>query len=160
MDKALEQKFKDLLSRLQRELLKQKGFKKNGSNFRQFLRDGTCKIINFQKSMFNGDGECRFTINIGLYFQKDMENLCSNFKEYECQIQTRVAGISKRYVGDHWWVLTEATETEKLYAELLVLMQEDILPWLDQFSCRQDAIRAGQAGKLKHMIRGSIYVNI
>ena len=101
MDKALDQKFKDLLSRLQKELLKQKGFKKNGSNFRQFLPDGTCKIINFQKSMFGGDGECRFTINIGLYFQKDMENIYSNFKEYECQIQTRVAGISQRYAGDH-----------------------------------------------------------
>lgn len=160
MDKALDQKFKDLLSRLQKELLKQKGFKKNGSNFRQFLPDGTCKIINFQKSMFNGDGEYRFTINIGLYFQQDMESIYSNFKEYECQIQTRVAGISQRYVGDYWWVLTETTEVEKLYAELLTLMQEDILPWLDQFSCRRDAIRAGQAGKLKNMIRGSIYVNI
>lgn len=160
MDKALDQKFKELLSRLQKELLKQKGFKKNGSNFRQFLPDGTCKIINFQKSMFNGDGECRFTINIGLYFQKDMENLYSNFKEYECQIRTRIAGISQRYVGDHWWVLMDATDTEKMYADLMILMQEDILPWLEQFSCRRDAIRAGQAGKLKNMIRGSIYVNV
>ncbi len=160
MDKALDTKFKELLSRIQKELLKQKGFKKSGSNFRQYLPDGTCKIINFQKSMFNGDGECRFTINVGLYFQKDMENIYSNFKEYECQIRTRVAGISQRYVGDHWWVLTEVTEVEKMYAELLTLMQEDILPWLDQFSCRRDVIRVGQTGKLKNMIRGSVYVNI
>ena len=56
--------------------------------------------------------------------------------------------------------MTDATDTEKMYADLMILMQEDILPWLDQFSCRRDAIRAGQAGKLKNMVRGSIYVNI
>ena len=110
--------------------------------------------------MFNGDGECRFTINIGLYFQKDPENIYANFKEYECQVRTRVSGISERYVGDHWWTITEATEVDKLYAELLALMKEDLLPWLEQFSCRGDVIRVGQTGKLKEMIRGSIYVNI
>lgn len=160
MDKITDAKFKALLSRLQKELLKAQGFRKSGQNFRLFLPDGTCKIINFQKSMFNGDGECRFTINIGLYFQKDMENIYSNFKEYDCQIQTRVSGISQRYMGDHWWVLTEATDDEKLFTELLTLLREDILPWLDQFSCRRDVIRVGQTGKLKHMIRGSIYVNL
>ena len=160
MDKVLDARFRELMSRLQKELLKQKGYKKDGSNFRQYCPDGTCKIINFQKSMFNGDGECRFTINIGLYFQKDLENIYSNFKEYECQVRTRATGISQRYVGDHWWVLTEASDTEKLYTELNLLIREDILPWLDQFSCRQDVIRMGQAGKLKDMIRGSIYVNI
>lgn len=160
MDKVTDEKFKELLTRLQKELLKEKGFKKSGQNFRMFLPDGTCKIINFQKSMFNGDGECRFTINIGLYFQKDLENIYANFKECECQIRTRVAGISRRYTGDHWWVQTEATDGERLFSELLTLMQEDILPWLDQFSCRRDVIRVGQTGKLKNMIWGSIYVNL
>lgn len=160
MDELVDAKFKELISRLQKELLKEKGFKKSGQNFRLFLPDGTCKIINFQNSMFNGDGKCKFTINIGLYFQKDMDNIYSNFKEYECQIRTRVGGISQRYVGDHWWVVTEATDAEKMFVELLALMQEDILPWLDQFSCRRDAIRVGQTGKLKYMIRGSIYENI
>ena len=140
--------------------LKQKGFKKNGSNFRRFFSDGTCQIINFQKSAFNSDGECRFTINVGLYFQKDMKNPDLRFKEYECQIRTRVTGISKRYVGDYWWVLTEATDDERLYAELQLLMEEDILPWLDQFGTRRDVIRVGQSGALWGMIQGSIYMNV
>ena len=160
MEKVTDVKFKELLSRLQKELLKAQGFKKSGSNFRQYLPDGTCKIINFQRSMFNGDGECRFTINVGLYFQQDLENTYSNFKEYECQVRTRVAGISERCVGDHWWLLSEATDADKLYGELRILMQEDILPWLNQFSCRRDVIRVGKTGALKHMIRGNIYVNI
>lgn len=160
MNKVTDTKFKELLSRLQKDILKQKGFKKNGSNFRQYLPDGTCKIINFQKSSFNSDGECRFTINIGLYFQHETENSNLLFKEYECQIRTRVAGVSKRYVGDHWWVLTEATDSEKMFAELLTLMKEDVLPWLDQFSCRRDVIRVGQTGALHGMIWGPIYVNL
>ena len=160
MDKIADGKFKELLTGLQKELLKSKGFKKNGGNFRQYLPDGTCKIINFQKSMFNGDGECRFTINIGLYFQKDMEKPNLLFKEYECPVRSRVAGISKRYTGDHWWSITENSDAEKLYAEIFALMDEEILPWLDQFSCRRDVIRVGQTGELKNMIRGSIYVNI
>ena len=160
MGTVLDARFKEILSRLQKELLKQKGFKKNGSNFRQYLPDGTCKIINFQKSMFNGDGECRFTINIGLYFQKDAENPNILFKEYECPIRTRVAAISKRYAGDHWWILTENSDLEKLYRELYTLMDVEILPWLDQFSCRQDVIRVGQTGALKDKTFRSIYVNI
>ena len=157
MEKVTDTKFKELLSRLQKELLKQKGFKKSGSNFRQFLPDGTCKIINFQKSQFN-DEECSFTVNIGIYFQKDPQNPNQRFKEYECPVRTRVAGISARYTGDKWWVITDATDADTLYLEFFQLMTEDILPWLDQFSCRRDVIRAGQAGKLRDMIWGNVYV--
>lgn len=160
MEKATDRIFKDLLSRLQKETLKTKGFKKSGNNFRQVLPDGTGKLINFQKSAFNSDGECRFTINIGLYFQQDTENPNLRFKEYECQIRTRVSGISKRYSGDHWWVITEVTDAEKIYAELHQLMMEDILPWLDQFESRRAVIRVGQTGALRGMIWGSIYVNV
>jgi len=160
MEKATDRTFKDLLSRLQKESLKAKGFKKSGNNFRLILPDGTSKLINFQKSAFNSDGECRFTINIGLYFQQDMDNPNLRFKDYECQIRTRVSGVSERYTGDHWWIITEVTDAEKLYTELLRLMEEDILPWLDQFESRRDVIRVGQTGALRGMIWGSIYVNL
>ena len=135
-------------------------FKKTGNTFRIILPDGTSKLIHFQRSAFNADGECRFTVNIGLFFQKDSDHPNRRFKEYECQIRTRVSGISKRYAGDHWWVLTEVTDTEKLYEEICQLMVEDILPWLDQFETRRDVIRVGQSGALKGMIWGNVYVNL
>ena len=160
MDKITDTIFKDLLTKLQKEVLKPKGFKKSGSNYRMILPDGVSKIISFQKSTFNSGDECRFTINVGMYFQKDMENPNLRFKEYECQIRTRVSGISKRYTGDHWWTLTEVTDAEKMYGELYQLMTEDILPWLDQFETRRDVIVVGQTGALRGMIWGSIYVNI
>ena len=160
MDKYVDTVFRKLLSRLHKEVLKANGFKKSGSQFRMILPDGTSKIINFQKSSYNSDGECRFTINVGLYFQEDMDNPNLRFKEYECQIRTRISGISKGYRGDHWWTITEVTDSEKLYAELLRLMEDDILPWLSQFQTRRDVIRVGQTGALRGMIWGSVYVNI
>lgn len=160
MDKAADVKFKALLTRLQKELLKQKGFKKNGSNFRQFLPDGTCKIVNFQKSLYNSDGECSFTLNLGLYFQNDPEKPYLLFKEYECAVRTRVHGISDRFTRDQWWTITEATDMDSIYAEFRDLLIEDILPWLDQFQSRQDVIRIGQTGALNGKIWGSIYMNI
>ena len=160
MEKVTDRVFKDLLSRLHKEVLKGKGFQKSGSSFRLILPDGTSKIINFQRSAYNSGDACRFTVNVGLYFQKDMEHPELRFKEYDCQIRTRVSGISKRYAGDHWWTLTEATDREKLYAELRQLMEEDILPWLDRFESRRDVIRVGQTGALRGMIWGNVYVNL
>ena len=160
MEKVADRVFKDLLSRLHKEVLKGKGFKKSGSSFRQILPDGTSKIINFQRSAYNSGDACRFTVNVGLYFQKDMEHPELHFKEYDCQIRSRVSGVSKRYAGDHWWVLTQATDTERLYAELRSLMLEELLPWLDQFQSRRDVIRVGQTGALRGMIWGNVYVTL
>ena len=156
MDKVTDVKFKELLSRLQKEILKTRGFKKNGSNFRLFMADGTCQIINFQKSQFN-DQTCSFTINVGIYFQKDIQNPNLRFKEYECPVRTRVAGISSRYTGDKWWEITDATDSDQLYSEFFLLMSEDILPWLEQLTSRREVIRSGQCGKLQNMIWGNIY---
>ena len=156
MENSTDVKFKELVGRLQKEVLKAKGFKKNGSNFRRIWPDGTSQIINFQKSQFN-DQTCSFTVNVGIYFQKDPQNPYLQFKEYECPVRTRISGISSRYVGDKWWEITDATDSEQLYSEFYQLMTEDILPWLEQLTSRRDVIRAGQSGKLSNMIRGNIY---
>ena len=160
MDQTVDAIWKGLLGRLQKDVLKARGFKKSGNNVRLFLPNGISKIINFQRSSFNSDGECSFTINVGLYLQKDTENPDLRFKEYECQIRTRVAGISRAYKGDHWWVITEVTDGDKLYAELLRLLEQDVLPWLDQFRTHQDIIRVGRTGALRGMVWGSVYMNI
>ena len=160
MDKIPQERFQELLSRLHKEVLKANGFKKTGNNFRLILSDGTSKIINFQRSSFNSDEECRFTINVGLYFQKDMVNPNLRFKDYECQIRTRVSGISEAYKGDHWWVITEVKKVEALYEELRHLLEGDILPWLNHFESRRDVIRVGQTGALRGLIWGSVYVNV
>ncbi|MBR2047853.1 MAG: DUF4304 domain-containing protein [Oscillospiraceae bacterium] len=152
-----DQRFKDLLSRLHTQVLKPAGFKKENSNFRIIQPNGTCKILNFQRSMWNDGTECKFCINVGLYFQKDPEHPNLRFKEYECQVRRRAGFMSERYREDHWWCLFEGRDMESLYADLKRTLTEDVLPWLDRFDTRQDVIRAGQSGTLNAHIWGSLY---
>ena len=76
----LDKVYRELLSRIHRELLKPEGFKKEGGNFRLFHENGRCKIVSFQRSMYNDRAECRFCINVGLYIQKDLQNPNLRFK--------------------------------------------------------------------------------
>ncbi len=156
-----EQRFKELLSRLHREILKPAGFKKEGGNFRLVHDNGLCKIINFQRSMFNYHAECRFCINVGLYIQPDPENPNLRFKEYECSVRNRVRHnleecMDPIYSTDQWWSIFEGQDMEKLYVEVKAILTTSTLPWLNQFENRQDVIRAGQKGMLKGMISKNI----
>lgn len=149
MNKMLDNRFKTVLSKLHVTYLKPAGFKKTGSNFRIYLPNGLYKIINFQRSMFNGCGECRFTMNLGIYFEKDWENPNLRFKEYQCAIRARISTISEKYTCDQWWDITEDSNDEMLYAELASVITEDVLPWMDQFSSLEATIRLGQTGNLR-----------
>ena len=62
-----EEQFKSLLSQLHAEVLKPQGWKKEGQNFRLFLPDGLCRIINFQKSAYNDAQLLSFYLNLGIY---------------------------------------------------------------------------------------------
>ena len=138
----LNKEYRQLLSRIHKEVLKPAGFKKEGGNFRVFQENGLCKIINFQRSMFNGDGECRFCINLGLYFQKDPPDL--RFKEYDCPVRQRAAIMACGH--DHWWCIFEGRDMEKVFDEVCWVLEETALPWMDRFGSKEDVIRAIQSG--------------
>ena len=156
MDKTLDAMYRELLSRIHREILKPAGFKKEGGNFRLCHDTGLGKIVNFQRSMYNDQAECKFAINVGLYFQKDVRAPNLRFKEYDCPIRQRAACFSPRYGSDHWWCIFEDRDMESLYCEVRTILTEDVLPWMTRFESRQDVIRAGQNGLLKGMIWGDI----
>lgn len=157
MDRQCDVIFKNLLAKLHKNVLKPNGYKKTDSNFRLFHPNGLCKIINFQKSLYSCDGEIRFTVNVGLYNQQDLENPNLRFKEYECKVRTRVRGVSNRYDTDKWWTITEGTDVERIYAEFETVFIEDVLPWLDQFSSWDDVIRLGRQGGFRYMFCSSLY---
>lgn len=148
----LDKTYREFLSRVHREILKPAGFKKEGGNFRLFHDNGLCKIINFQRSMFNGGGECRFCINVGLYIQSDPEHPDLKFKEYDCCVRQRAACMDLFYGRDHWWCIFEGRDMDKLFAEIQSTLTKSTLPWMDQFQSRQDVIRAGQKGLLRGFV--------
>lgn len=156
MEKALTKRFDELLSKLHSECFKPAGFKKTGSNFRMYLPNGIFKIVNFQKSMYNADGICSFTVNLGIYFEKNPENPNLKFKEYECAVRARISAVTQRYSSDQWWAISEALDDEKLQAELISVITEDVLPWLDRFSSKEETIRMGQRGTLRGMLWKSL----
>ena len=143
MDKV----FSALLSRLHKDVLKPQGFRKEGCNFRRFPGDGLGQIINFQRSFWNDGQECRFTINIGIYAEAGEEIQNVKFKEYECHLRTRTAGVSSRYHGDHWWSIFPGRDMDKLFEELKQLMEEDVLPFLRETATRDGLHRQIQTGK-------------
>ena len=152
----LDKVYREFLSRVHREILKPAGFKKEGGNFRICYDNGLCKIINFQRSMFNDQTECRFCINVGLYIQKDLEHPNLRFKPYDCCVEVRAAGMDPTYRTEHWWCIFEGRDMEKLFAEVQATLTTSTLPWLSQFESRRDVIRAGQKGLLKGMISKNI----
>lgn len=67
----MENIFKDIMKSVYAEL-KPLGYKKDGQNFRLFQEDGLCKIINFQRDRWNTKESIAFTMNTGIYFEKDV----------------------------------------------------------------------------------------
>ena len=137
----LDKTYRQLLSRVHREVLKPAGFKKEGGNFRLYHDNGLCKIINFQRSMYNDGEVCRFCINLGLYFQKDPPDL--RFKEYDCPVRQRAAIMACGY--DHWWNVFEGRDMEKVFDEVCSVLEGTALPWFDRYGSKEDVIWAIQS---------------
>ena len=114
--------FKTLLDEVEKKLfatLKPIGFKKKGRTFNRETEKDIFRVINFQSGQYpigqnyevpglreNLYG--KFTINLGvcvdsLYkFQSPTVNK-TFYKEYECQIRTRLCNLTKGQ--DYWWTI-------------------------------------------------------
>ena len=128
-----EEKFKTLLKRIQGNLLKVKGFKKDNQNFRLIFNKNGMNygfIVNFQKSAFNDKKELRFTVNVGRIWTNGI--IDEKFKEYDCSIiedRKRLAVIAPIYGYDKWWSITSNTNMDLIEGEMLDLLQNVAFPW-------------------------------
>lgn len=130
-----EQRFKDLLSKLHTEVFKSRGWKKEGQNFRLFLPDGLCYIVNFQKSAYNDAEVLSFYINLGVYYEHQPEIVNRKFKEYDCFLRRRACGLTGQ------WNIFEARDMDKLFLELKTLFSDQAFPWFARFHDRATTIR-------------------
>ena len=129
-----EQHFKALLSRLHAEVLKPQGWKKEGQNFRLFLPDGLCRIINFQKSAYNDAQLLSFYLNLGVYWEDKPEITNRKFKTYDCFLSIRPGILEK-------WNIYEGRDMEKLYGQLKLLLETEGAAWFAKAPDRETAIR-------------------
>lgn len=139
-----EARFKDLLSKLHTEVFKPLGWKKEGHNFRLFLPDGLCRIVNFQKSAYNDSEVLSFYINLGVYYEQQPEVGNRKFKEYDCLLRRRACGLTGQ------WNIFEERDMDKLLLELKMLFSAQAFPWFDRFPDRETAIR--QYGFRQHFL--------
>lgn len=89
--------FNGLISEIFTANFKPLGWMKHGSNIRRVYEDGLGRIINFQKSKWNNDGNTDFFINYGLYMEVDNDFINKSFKEYECQFRSRTESYKGIY---------------------------------------------------------------
>ena len=119
--------FKTLLDEVEKKVfatLKPLGFKKKGRTFNREIEKGIFQVVNFQTGQYpigqsyevpglreNLYG--KFVVNLGvcvdsLYrFQYPSENK-DFYKEYECQIRTRLCNLTKGQ--DFWWTINNDTD--------------------------------------------------
>lgn len=131
----MDEKYKELLKRLF-ELFKPLGYKKDGANFRLFQKNGIARIVNFQKSRYNTKDNLSFTINVGVYDCSKSDTLNLKFKEYDCYIRERPACVSSKYHKDIWWNITQQTDIDNLYQELIRFIENDVHSCLDKLEKR------------------------
>lgn len=123
-------------------LLKKSNFTKDGSTFRQ-KADGVIKVVNFQKSPYNDTESVKFYINLGLYwidFQSFRTSILPSKrpKEYDCTIRRRL-GKS--------WEITEKTDFGALCEEVLKLLANEGMSWLNKGSTPEGALALLKEGK-------------
>jgi hypothetical protein len=144
--------YKANLDKIQKAIydnLKPQGFIKKGRTLNRETEKGLYQVINFQSGKFPlGDSYeipgirdsyyGKFTINMGICVE-DLYNLMfptkpkTFYQEYECQLRTRLADLTKG--EDFWWTLDD--DTDKTSKEIIDGINTKGLTWFGLFDNRE-----------------------
>lgn len=141
MEKNSKNMFNELLTYCYVSVLNPLGWKKEGSNFRQYCDDGLCKIINFQKSRWNTSQECEFYINIGIYIEAGREVENKKFYEYECQYRNRTSSKGGIYRLNAEVDLTDFQE------QIASIITDEVLLVFNIFGSKENFVRMLLSGE-------------
>ena len=140
-------------------ILKPLGYKKEGNNFRLFAQDGLGKIICVNRNRWNSGDNLLFSLDIGVYFEKDsiIQNL--RFMEIECQLRKVIvrqdSGTLQLISGNgdwredlemRYWLITEDTDREALLTSVRLGL-EACFDWFNLFSERKAVIEKMLSGE-------------
>ena len=153
-----EAQFAVLIKRVQ-SVLKPLGYKKEGKNFRLFEPDGLGKIICIKRNRWNTCDCLLFSLDIGVYFEKEPIIQNRRFKEIECQLRKVVArqdsgtlqlisgnGDWRENLEMRYWLITEDTDMEALFASIHLGLKV-CFDWFDLFPDRKAAIEKILSGE-------------
>lgn len=132
-------------------VLKSAGFKRSGQTFRLFS-DECCAIVNFQRSRGNSDEMVRFTVNLSVISARLFE--IQKFRETDefasadyslGHVQDRIGSLMDDR-QDKWWQLTQFTLADPIIAELVPVLRDRAIPYLQRFLTDQALIDFYEAG--------------
>lgn len=133
--------FNELLLYCYLSVLKPLGWKKDGSNFRQYNNDGLCKIINFQKSKWNTSQECEFYINMGIYIEEVRKIEKKKFYEYECQFRNRASSKGGIYR------LNSEVDLLSFEEQIASIIEDEVLVLLNNFDSKENFVKMLLSGE-------------
>ena len=129
----------NLIKKYIKPLLKRYGFKKINFTWNR-SKNGLVQVIDFQLSRFSSSGRNDFTINLGV-FDPNIWSTCWGkeipkfVNEEDCFPRIRIGELlsnSPEKALDHWWVCNCETNEEKLGKEIIELLEQKCLPFLDR----------------------------
>jgi hypothetical protein len=134
--------------------LKGEGFRKSARNFNRTVGDGLVQVLNFQMGRYEFDAKeipglrydvyGMFTVNLGVLIPSVLlaeGSFSHNSKKVVndglCSIRTRLGHLTPA-ACDTWWKIYEPFPPKS--AEMLEIISQYGLPFLDQFRSYQDVI--------------------
>jgi hypothetical protein len=137
-------------------LMRPLGFKRTGRTYNRASPEELVQVVNLQITRpdpvpptLRAAGELtapsdRFTVNLGVWIPEvsdyhQMRPSPKTVQEYDCQVRTRLGSLTPSR-ADLWWPLDERWPDAA--AEVVRLLQELGLPWVERFSTR-DGVLAG-----------------
>jgi hypothetical protein len=152
--------FVEQMDSVQKDLtafLRPLGFRSKGRSYNRSCEDGVVQVIGLQMGQyeigsrlplppalqhFQTDFYGQFTVNLGIFVREIWE--CGNpsppksiVQEYCCHIRRRL-GRSDAIGKEYWWHLDQSTE--RLIADIIPMLNQDGLPFLERFSTRKAVI--------------------
>jgi hypothetical protein len=125
------------------EQLRLDGYHRQGNTWYQ-RGDGWIRVVNVQASQSNMGTKGKFTVNLGVYFDKVADVLGhpnDKFpKEFECHLRIRIGLLLPEH-RDKWWEFDENTDLAIIASELRQAWSKYGKVWLEKY-CSLEAARA------------------
>lgn len=123
------------------DVIKQYGFKRYGRTLHRFVSGDISQVINFQTGTRILAG--KMCVNLGIRVPecverkyRDIDNNCRYYKEYECNIRSRIGTIKND--RDTWFDLSQ--NPKKIIKSIVKTIVKDVLPVYDKLSTRENIL--------------------
>jgi hypothetical protein len=122
--------------------LKKRCFKKSELTWNKKINEFT-QVVNIQKSKHSDTELVDFTLNLGVFSEMVFEIIWDKAapkvaKEENCLLRTRIGPVIQNDFNgtakDQWWRIENSSDFDKLSAELVGIVENIAMPFLEKFT--------------------------